>query len=217
MIGKYKIEKWKKTNWKGTKREQKLTKEMLVKRQPKGTIINGKKVGGRIISIIPERTTVKDKQGKKHELHTIQKKVYGSGVYQVGLSKGKIVTRKLIAKRNVEWYEQRKEGISKHKMFRSSYILNNVPISKNGYFGFRIVCFSNNQDQLKNFKAEMKEKLIKWIESCTRYNSDEFWFDMYFGYESPTLANAFRSENRKYYLTMENTKGTIIKEQSGNM
>jgi hypothetical protein len=217
MVNKFKLESWNRKNWKGTKRETPTQVKTLVKRYPKGTEINGKKMGGKFISVIPEKRTVKDKSGKTHELTTIQTKVYGSGVYKVGLDKnGKVITRQKIAGRNVQWWEARKEEVAKHKIYRSSYVLNNVPISKNGYYGFRIVCFAKSEPALRDLKGKMKAKLIKWIEQCVKYSSDDFWFDMYFGYEAPSVTNAFKTEIGKYYLTMENTKGTIIKEESGN-
>jgi hypothetical protein len=194
MADKYRLETWKKKQWKGTIREQTTTIKRLVKRDSKGHFVKGTPV-----------------------ITEVREKVYGSGVYYVGIYKNKIITRKLKVKRNVQWYEARKEAVTNHKLYRSSYVLNNVPISKNGYFGFRIVCFSNSEKLLKDLRSKMKSRLIRWIEECVKYSSDEFWFDMYFGYESPTVTNAFRSENNKYYLTMENNKGMIIKEKDGRL
>ena len=190
----YKTENWKKTSWKGTKRETTTTKKVLVKRDQKG----------HFISVI----------------HKVQKKTYGSGVYNVGILHGKIVTRQKIAGRNVLWYEQRAEAIKeKHKkpIYRTSYVLNNVPISKNGYYGFRIVAFARNPDLLSKIRPKLKQKLIEWIEKCIKYSKDDFWFDMYFGYEKPSLSNSIFSDSGNYNLTMENDKGIVIKESSGRI
>jgi len=194
MTQKYKLETWERVKWKGTAREEKATVQRLVKRGANGQFLKGVPV-----------------------IKKIQTKVYGSGVYKVGIVNDKIVTRHKIAEKNIEWYNAKKEHDANTKLYRTSYVLNNVPISKNGYFGFRIVVFSRDEQLLKNIKAKMKQRLIKWIEDCINYDEDEFWFDMYFGYEAPTPANASKNENGNYYLTQENSKGMVIKEKYGQL
>jgi hypothetical protein len=191
---KYKLETWNKTKYKGQKREEKTTVKRLVKRDSNGHFAKNTPI-----------------------ITKIHIKVYGSGVYQVGYINDKIVTRHKIAEKNIEWYNAKKEHDTNTKLYRTSYVLNNVPISKNGYYGFRIVVFSTNEQKLKDIKPKMKQRLIKWIEDCINYEEDDFWFDMYFGYEAPSLANASKNENNNYYLTQENSKGMIIKEKNGQL
>lgn len=189
---KYKIEIWNKTKWKGTARETTTTVEKLVKRDSKGHFIKGS-------PIITE----------------IQEKSYGSGIYKVGIKKGKIVTRSKIAEKTPEWYEKRKEFLAKgRKIYRTSYVLNDIPFRGNVYYGFRIVAFSHNEQLLKELRSKLKERLIEFIEDCLGYKSDEFWFNMYFGYEAPTVNNAYGSDNGRYYLMWQKRYGTTIKQES---
>jgi hypothetical protein len=192
MTQKYKLEKWKRVNWAGTKRAETITVEKLVMRDANGHFAKNKPV-----------------------IDKIQTKFYGSGVYKVGIVGNKIIVRQKIAGRNIEWFEKRKEIMTNTELFRTSYVLNNVPISKTGYFGFRIVAFYDDEQTLKDLKPKLKERLIEWIEDCINYEEDEFWFDMYFGYEAPSKTNANKSEKGKYYLTKENDKGMILKEDKG--
>ena len=180
---KYKTENWKTTKWKGQTRQQQVTVQRLVSRDAKGHF-----------------------SGKNPVITKLQTKVYGSGVYQVGIINNKIVLRHKIASRNIEWHEKRKELEQKNEMYRTSYVLNNIPISKNGYFGFRIVAFSLNKNYLDSIKQKLKDRLIKFIEETINYQKGDFWFDMYFGYEAPTKTNASLKEN---------DKGMILKEESG--
>lgn len=204
---KYKLETWKQYSWKGTKREQIGTTQRLVKRDSKGHFVKG-------TPIIKE----------------VKQRNYGSGTYNVGYVNGKAIVRQKIGK-NVNWWEQRKDTIANRKIFRSSYVLNNIPLSvTNQYFkyaiktgreswtiGFRINCFSHNKSLLTAKRENMKKKLIDFIEEIVKYRKDEWWFDSYFGYEAPTLVNAFRSEDNRYYLTLENPKGQIIIKREGRV
>lgn len=186
---KYNLESWKKTQWKGTARQTTTTINRFVARDKKGHFIS-------VINDVKERSD-------------------STGIYYVGYVNGKIKTRKLKERKIIS--EVGSGFGSKSYMYRTSYVLNNVPISKNGYFGFRIVCFSTDKELLSLLKHKMKEKLIDFIEECIKYSKEEFWFDMYFGYEAPTLNNIPFSEKGKYSLTMENKFGTIIKEKSGEL
>lgn len=187
---KYNLESWKKTQWKGTKREQTTKTIRLVSRDKKGHFIS-------VISEVKERTD-------------------STGIYYVGYVHGKIKTRKL-KERNVQHEMTPLKAERKGDIYRTSYVLNNVPISKNGYFGFRIVAFSTSKELLYSLKDKLKQKLIKFIEQCVKYHKDEFWFDMYFGYEAPTPNNALNTDIDKFYLTMENKVGMIIKEEYGEI
>jgi hypothetical protein len=186
----YKLETWTKTKWKGTKREQKTTINRLVQRDKKG----------RFISVITD----------------IREKRIGENIYYVGYRNNKIKTRKLKQKIIIEKGAVIKEP--QHiDMYRTSYVLNNVPISKSGYYGFRIAAFSNNKELLYSIKDKLKRRLIRFIEKCVKYNQDEFWFYMYFGYEAPSLNNISIRDNGKYELSMENKFGIVIKEESGEI
>lgn len=207
MTEKYKLEKWKQYKWKGQTREQIGTTERLVKRDSKGHFAKGQPV-----------------------IYDVKERNYGSGTYRVGYVKGKAVVRQKIAKSN-NWWDNRKEAIANRKIFRSSYVLNNIPLSvTNPYFkyaiktgreswtiGFRINCFHHNKEFLASKKADMKKKLIAFIEEIVKYSQDEWWFDSYFGYEAPQLVNAFKSENNKYYLTLENPRGVIVIKREGKV
>lgn len=193
---KYKLETWKIKKWRNTEREIIKEEKRLVMRD----------------------AITKRFSKNKPVITDIREKVYGSGVYYVGYVNGKAVVRQLKVKRNLLWYETKKEEMKKEKkVYRTSYVLNNIPISKKGYFGFRIVVFGTNEQALRNLREKMKRRLIKWIEECIRYKEQEFWFDMYFGYESPHLSNALRNENGKYYLTEEDKHGLILKEKYGSV
>lgn len=193
---KYKLETWEKTLWKGQTREQVTLRTRLVRRDAKGHFT-----------------------GKNPVITKIQEKNYAKGHYRVGVIQNKIVVRQYVSPKDKTWYEQREERIkTKEKnILRSSYVLNNVPISKKGYFGFRIVAFHTNRNLLDHIKPKLKARLIKWIENCINYDHNEFWFDMYFGYEPPTNANTYASDNGKYFLTYENKNGIVLKENDGKL
>jgi hypothetical protein len=87
----------------------------------------------------------------------------------------------------------------------------------NVYYGFRIVAFSHKPELLSNLRAKLKERLIQFIEQCLKYRRDEFWFNMYFGYESPKLSNTYGSDNNKYYLMWQKRYGGSVKEESHNL
>lgn len=118
---------------------------------------------------------------------------------------------------------KRKEPERKKPIYRTSYVLNQCNLSQRGipvkreYYGFRIVCFSDDKELLHSIKYLMKQKLIKWIKKCVGYS--ELWFDYddYLGYESPTISNAYPTDNNTYDLLMENERGTIIKELTGRL
>jgi hypothetical protein len=55
------------------------------------------------------------------------------------------------------------------------------------------------------------------VEKCVKYNKDDFWFDMYFGYEPPRQNNLSISDNGHYFLTMENKFGSIVREEQGEL
>lgn len=186
-LKKYKIEIWKKRKWEGTKRETIGSQERIVLRDNKG----------RFVKVISK----------------VQEKTYGSGVYKVGIVNGKIVTRQKIASRNVQWYERKKEVLSKSPIFRTSYVLNDIPFRGNVYYGFRIVAFSRNQKMLEKLKPKLKDRLIEFIEQCLKYRKDEFWFNMYWGYESPKQTNVMSVEMNKYYLMWQKRHGSIVKEE----
>jgi hypothetical protein len=191
---KYRLETWKKTQWKGTARQQQTTVQRLVKRDTKGHFMKGTPV-----------------------IKEVREKSYGTGQYKVGVVNGKIVARLKIAKKPVQWYDNRKEVIANRKMYRTSYVLNDIPFRGNVYYGFRIIAFSHNLNLLKNIRGKLKERLIEFIEKCISYRRDEFWFDMYFGYEAPSLNNAFKTEDGKYYLMWQKRYGTSIKEETHNL
>lgn len=205
----YKLESWKKTLWKGTQRETKTEKTVLVNRYPKNTIIDGVNVSGRF---------VKDKP----VISEIREKTYGSGSYKVGLSNGKIVTRLKVAEKTPEWYERKHEVLKNAEMLRCSLALNDVPYKGTDYYGFRIVAFSRRKSILETiYPQKMYEALIKFIEKCLKYRSDEFWFSHYLNYMGkikPEKCNAYSSENGKYYLLWTKRKtGSIMKQEIHNI
>ena len=208
MSNKYKLELWnKKELYQFKYRTVKVS--VLVRRDSKGRLL-----------------------GKNSVIRKIQEKNYSKGIYRVGIVNKKIIVRQLITKRilnikieeikdvSVQYGQQKittQKEVQYGKIYRTSYVLNNVPISKNGYFGFRICAFSRNSQLLTDIKAKLKDQLIRFIEDCLKYNKDEFWFDMYFGYESPQATNASNSEVNNYYLTKEDNHGIIVKEKSGSI
>jgi len=200
---KYKEETWKIKKWKGTKRETINSVNKLV---------------------------LRDTKGHFKSVADISLKNYGSGVYKVGIKKGKIITRKRIARKSLEWEMERKTR-QKREIYRSSYVLNNIPVSvtaisklnavkankQSWTTGFRINCFSRNKDVLVMLKPKMKDRLIKYIEKHLGYDKGEWWFDSYFGYEAPSLINGANSENNRYYVMIENMRGTIKNQESGDI
>lgn len=198
MVEKYKLEKWKKIQWRNTQREQITTIERLVKRDSKG----------RFVSVILE----------------VKEKTYGSGVYKVGLSKeGKILTRQKIAgKETPEWKRSKQELIKTSNIFRCSLSLNDVPYKGDEYYGFRIVAFSRRKEiLLKIYPQKMYKKLIEFIEKCLHYESDDFWFSHYFNYMGkipPEISNASFRDNGKYELLWTKRKtGSIMRQDSGSI
>ena len=196
-MGKWKIETWHKKLWKGTERETIKTYEKLVMRKPNGQIEHSAKIVYRS---------------------------YGSGYYQVGISKDKVVTRKLIAKRNLQWYEAKKEVMKHKKLYRVQIVLNDANTNQNEipykhtYYGFRLIAFHTNHDLLKQNKEKFKDILIKFIEDCIKYKEDNWiWFDAYYGYEgfkNPTLAyGANMNENGYFYLQWTKRHGSIQREE----
>ena len=159
MTQKYKLEVWKKTKWTGTKREQQGTQEVLQKRYKAGTIINGKKMGGKFAG-----KTIKE----------IKTKCYGSGVYKIGIDKGKIITRKQILsytnkglfkkEYNKEWEEAKKEAIKGRIIFRCAIKLNDIPSTrptgKNEYYGFSIWAFSHSKILLNSIYPDKMRREI---------------------------------------------------------
>jgi hypothetical protein len=209
MPNKYKVEKWKLKKWKGQKRQIETTIEKLVLRDTHGHFVKSKPI-----------------------IETIQIKNYGSGVYRIGKDKtGKIRVRQKIAENSDSWFANRKEVTKNRKIYRASCVLNNIPISVSSPYykyadksskqswtiGFRINAFSHSQKLLISLKSKLKDRLKKWVEECLKYSASEFWFDSYYGHESPQLINCSKSENNKYYLTLENMKGHIIKQDSGTL
>lgn len=196
-MGKWEIETWNKKIWKNTKREQITTYKRLVKR---------------------------DKKGKFISIAKIQTKAYGSGYYDVGISKGKIVTRKKIAEKNIMWYNRRKEVMSKKEIFRVQIVLNDavtnqieIPYRGNNYYGFRLIAFHTKHELLVNLKEKFKDRLIKFIEDCLKYKEDEWcWFDAYYGYEgfkNKVRSYTFTNDIGCYYLQWTKRYGTIKKEE----
>ncbi len=199
---KYKSEQWNIVKWKGTKREIVKKETVLVKRFPKNTIIDGKNVSGRFVK------TIKN----------IEQKTYGTGVYHVGKIKTssgrwKIVTRRKIAEKTPLWYENRKEVLKNRILYRTAYVLSDVPYRGNEYYGFRIIAFHWNKKLLERLKQKLKDRLKRFIEDCLGYKEDEFWFDMYFGYSPPEPSNGYKSDIGKYYLIWEKAKGGIKKQE----
>jgi hypothetical protein len=183
----YKLETWKKTNWKGTKREQNITVERLVMRDEKGHF--------------------------KKVITKIQEKSYGTGYYKVGISNGKIVSRQKIASKNVQWYSDRKKATTDKDVYRIAYVLNDIPFQGTVYYGFRITAFSRHKDLLLQSKQKLKNRLIQFIEKCLGYSEDEFWFNYYWGEGTITSDTVFKNENGRFYLQWEKRHGTIIKEE----
>lgn len=122
---------------------------------------------------------------------------------------------------------QQKKGI---ELYRASYVLNNIPISKDGYFGFRIVAFSTNKALLHALKDRMKSRLIKFIKDCIRqkwhFSSHDLWFnteggdykmDLCYGYEAPRLNNIEPVNNNKYFCTLEDKYGAVLRGESGEL
>ncbi len=95
MVEKYKIEKWKKVLWKGTQREQISTVERLVKRDSKGHFAKNTPV-----------------------IKEVKEKTYGSGVYTVGVYKGKVITRHKIAGRMTPQWQKQKQELKHQDIFR---------------------------------------------------------------------------------------------------
>lgn len=202
-MNKYKKEIWKIKKYRGQKREYLQSIEKLVKR---------------------------DEKGHFKSVADISLKNYGSGVYQVGIKKGKVVSRHRIAKKSFEWEKERKEHLKKD-MYRSSYVLNNVPISQSNIAkligikankeswttGFRINAFSRNKEYLTEIRSKLKDRLIKFIEAQLKYDKNEWWFDSYFGYEAPHLANGAMNCNNKYFVMIENMHGTIKNQEIGDI
>lgn len=201
---KYKLEKWKKTNWKSTKRETVITVNKLVKRYPKNTVIDGKQMGGKFVKNAPI-------------INKIQEKSYGTGYYRVGLVGDTIVTRQKIADRIPQWYDRRKEVLSGN-LYRCSITLDDIPYVGDNYYGFKIIAFSRNKNILsKIYRDKMKKRLIQFIERCLGYRDDEFWFDMYFGYEDIGISNATGNDNNKYYLIQQKRHGSHVREEQHNI
>lgn len=201
----YKLEKWKEHKWKNTKREQIKTVERFVSRYPKGTIINGKNVSGRFVK---EKPVIRDIKFK-HNINT-------GYVAKVGYYKGKMITKQTIQKpQKQEW------GVLKPKkqqrIYRTSYVLNDIPYRGNVYYGFRIHVFSSSKKQLENLKSKIKNRLIKFIEECLKYRKSEFWFDLYWGYESPKIVNEPSNSNQTYTLQWQKSRGGIMKTEHGNI
>lgn len=165
-------------------------------------------------------------------------KNYPKGVYNVYVvinkknKSGKSRVRQLTTQtKNADWWKEREQVIAKRQIFRSSYVLNNIPISKVYSFfkyadrrgieswtvGFRINAFSRNRQALAELKPKLKQRLIKFIEQTLKYNAGEWWFDSYFGYEAPTNVNASKIDNGRYYLTLENQRGYVIKSEEGRL
>jgi hypothetical protein len=182
-----KIEIWKKTLWKGTKREQTTTEKVYVIRE-KGKI--------------------------KKVYRNINQRMYYDGFYDVILDENKNIVFKVKTGENPF---KKPDYNFKQDIFRTSYVLNNVPISKDGYFGFRIVAFSVDDVYLKNLRDKLKAKLKQWISDCIHYHESEFWFDMYFGYEQPQLSNATITDDGTYELTKEDRFGRVTDSKSGRL
>lgn len=197
-MNKYKLEYWRKTLYKGQKNEKIVNYPVLVKRGKNGYFEKG-------TPIIKE----------------IREKTYGSGVYIVGVYEGKIITRKRIFRIDENWKREHKEEIEQRKksrqIYRTSYALNDIPFRGNVYYGFRIIAFSNNKILLNNIKDKLKERLIQFIEDCLHYDREEFWFSLYWGYESPVLCNAYMNDNNKFYLSWQKRYGEIKKEEMHNL
>lgn len=198
MVEKYKMEYWKHTYYKGQKNEYTRTHEVLVRRDAKGHFT-----------------------GKIPVIRELRQKTYGSGVYIIGVYNGKIVTRKRIHLLTQEWKREHKkeieEIIKRRQIYRTSYVLNDIPFRGNVYYGFRIVAFSHSKSLLISLRPKLKEKLIAFIEKCLHYRQDEFWFSMYFGYEAPTPCNAYLSDNNKFTLLWQKRYGSTIKEETHNL
>jgi len=199
MTSKYKLETWKKTSWKGTRRETAITIQMLVKRDLNGRFSKNNPV-----------------------IKEIRQKTYGSGTYQIGVYKNKIITRHKIAPRNIQWQKEKEEKFRTSIMYRCSLALNDIPYKGDEYYGFRIIAFSRRKQILESvYPKKMEYKLIEFIEKCLKYRSDEFWFGHYLNYMgkiAPEIANASISENNKYYLLWTKRKtGTILKQDYGHL
>lgn len=194
----YKTEKWKKTLWKGTQRETTTTKDVLVNRDKNGRFTKNKPV----ISEVKEKT-------------------YASGVYKVGIVKGKVVTRQKIAGKETPQYEKtKKETLKNMPIFRCSLALNDIPYKGNDYYGFRIIAFSRSKKQLEQvYPQKMYKKLIDFIAKCLKYREDEFWFNHYLNYMGkiqPEQCNASMRDSGKYDCLWTRRKtGTILREDHG--
>lgn len=121
-----------------------------------------------------------------------------------------------------EWYEDRKKVLSSRNLYRCSLVLNDVPYRGDEYYGFRIVAFAHKPEILNQyFPDKMHDKLIDFIEECLHYKEGDFWFCTYLSYmgkEKPTICNAFRSENLKYYCIWTKRKtGSIMKQKQGSL
>lgn len=182
-----KIEIWRKTLWKNTKREQQSTEKVFVERE-KGKIV------------------------RVHR--NLREKMFSDGFYDVVLDDKGVTKYKIKKGENPFAYTPYN---FKKDIFRTSYVLNNIPISKDGYFGFRIVAFSIDDTYLSNLRDKLKLRLKKWITECIKYQESEFWFDMYFGYEKPTLCNASNSDDGNYELTKEDKYGRVTNNKTGRL
>ncbi len=191
MVRGYKLENWKRVKWRNTLRQETTTTQRLVKR---------------------------DEKGHFKSVLEIRQKSYGTGQYLVGIDKkGKIITRHKIGERTPEWYEAKKTAVKGRKILRTAYVLNDIPFRGNVYYGFRIIAFSHNAKLLTALKPKLKARLIRFIEQCIGYRQDEFWFDMYFGYEAPTQVNAYGSDNNTYYCMWTKRTGSELKRIHGNL
>lgn len=138
----------------------------------------------------------------------------------MGIIKNKIIIRHKIAQKTPEWYEKRKEIIAKRIIYRAQIVLDDIPFRGSNYFGFRIIAFSHNHNLLVKLKTKMKERLIEFIENCLKYRHDEFWFNMYWGYEGfdyKKVSTATISDNNKFYLQWQKRYGGIRKEEKHSL
>lgn len=215
----YKLEIWKKRTKREypnsqigtTKKGEKFfysPKKVLVKRYPKGTMINNKNVSGQFIKgtfIIKE----------------IRQKTYGSGVYEIGIINNKIIARhKISSIKTHEWQKTKEERLKTSAMYRCSLALNDIPYKGCEYYGFRIVAYSRRKQNLESvYPQKMCKKLIQFIEKCLRYRSEGFWFEHtlnYMGKIPPEKANVSISDNNKYELLWTKRKtGSILKNEYG--
>lgn len=159
--------------------------------------------------------------GRLKSVLTVQQE----GLEYVGKRRGKIIYREPFVIRDETPQDEDKT------LYRTSYVLNNIPVSgsmadkfqavknsRNSWnTGFRIVAFSYDRDLLDELRENLKNRLIAYIESQLGYNESEFWFDYYWGYEAPYPVNGSKSDNGVYYCWIESPKGYQLHQVRGSL